>query len=111
MKTIAPFDFFIYALAVWRLAILLSVDTGPAKIFQKLRNFLKRESKIHPVLRKSDVQHGIECLRCSSVWVAIPVALCAMFPRSSVDDFLILVLALSGLAILFQRFSQPIAKK
>lgn len=100
---------FVYGLACFRLAVLLSEDTGPAKMFQKFRGFLKREAKHNTTLRKSDLHHGVECVRCSSVWIAAPVAAYA-YHHDSMDgwaiataDIVLLCMALSALAILWNR--------
>lgn len=99
-----PLEFLIAGLAVFRLAVLFSQDTGPARVFSKLRAFLKREAKQHQVVRKSDVHRGIECLRCSSVWVAAPVAVYAVSGwRHVIADGALLCLALSAVAILWHR--------
>lgn len=94
---------------MFRLSVLISTDDGPAKIFSKLRSALKREAKQNPTLRKSDIHHGIDCSRCSSVWVALPIALYG-FNRESLDgwiaaagDVFLSWMALSALAILFNR--------
>lgn len=98
----------IYGLATFRLAMLLSKDTGPSHIFLKLRQFLKREAKQHKSLRKTFVHEGIECTRCSSVWIAAPIAVYAIYRESLSDwavatDIFLFTMALSGGAILFQR--------
>lgn len=103
-------EFVVYSLAVYRLAVLLSEDTGPGKMFERLRRFLKREAKQHKALRKTDLHHGIQCLRCSSVWVALcPVALYAIYrgalpePARISGDLFIMTMALSSAAILWHR--------
>lgn len=100
---------FVYGLACFRLAVLLSEDAGPAKVFSKLRAFLKKEAKTNPTLRKSDIHHGVDCLRCSSVWVAAPVAAYA-YHHDRLDgwaiatgDIILLTMAFSAMAILWNR--------
>lgn len=101
--------FLLCSLACLRLAILLSIDTGPAKIFSWFRAFLKRKAKEHPVVRKSDVHKGIECVRCSTQWCALPIALYAYFHSSLpqwlsvTGDVFLLWNALSMAAILWSR--------
>lgn len=100
----------VYGLATFRLAVLLSQDSGPAHMFSKLRSFLKKEAKTNTTLRKSAVQEGISCLKCSSVWVATPVAIYA-YHRDSLDDtwwcpvveIMLCCMALSACAILWNR--------
>lgn len=96
-------------LACFRLAVLLSEDSGPGHLISKLRSFLKREAKTNKALRKTYVQEGVDCLRCSSVWWAAPVAAYAVlrdqiegWPRMTADGFL-LWMALSAMAILLSR--------
>lgn len=99
----------VYGLATFRLAVLLSQDSGPAHMSSKLRSFLKREAKTNTTLRKSAVQEGISCLKCSSVWVATPVALYAYHHDSlegwfvATGDIVLLAMALSACAILLHR--------
>lgn len=100
---------FICGLACFRLSVLISIDDGPAKIFLDFRKLLKREAKQHPVLRKSDIHHGIDCSRCSSVWLALPIALYG-FNRESFSGWIVAIgdvflswMALSAMAILFNR--------
>lgn len=99
----------IYGLACFRLAVLLSQDSGPAHVFLKLRSKLKKEAKQNTALRKTYVHEGVECLRCSSVWIAIPVASYAYFRRYFEDwltagcDIFLVAMALSASAILWHR--------
>lgn len=99
----------VYSLAVYRVALLLSDDDGPYKMFSKLRSWLKREAREHPAVRKSAIRQGITCIRCASIWVAAPVAVWAIFysqlPRwlAMLGDGFIFMLALSMAAILLHR--------
>src|SRR5688500_16390419 len=101
----------IYGLACFRLSVMLGEDSGPYRLFTKLRSKLKREAKQHPAVRKSAVHEGIECLRCNSVWFGLPLTL-YWFGRALdvLDDRVVLAgdafllwMALSALAILFNR--------
>lgn len=102
----------IYSLAVFRLAVLFSKDSGPYNIFSRLRSFLKREAKTNKPLRDSKLHRGIECLRCSSLELAIPIAIYAVFRPmlpgwfNSGCDCLLLGLALSAAAILMNRIPE-----
>lgn len=49
------------SLATFRLALMISSEDGPARIFRKLRN-------IPPA--KSNAKEGISCPWCVSVWVS-----------------------------------------
>lgn len=100
-------------LATYRLAMLLSDDLGPFGMFSKLRSFLKREAKTNKPLRASKAHIGIECRRCSSVWVAVPVAVFAYFHRqlpvwfAAAGDIFLGAMALSAIAILLSRLLPP----
>lgn len=100
----------IASLACYRLALLLSEDDGPWGAFRRLRAVLKREAKHNATLRKSEVHKGIECKRCSSIWVAGPIAAYAMVHDQEWmagvvpwGDGFLLAMALSQLAIIFNR--------
>lgn len=56
-----PLTFVIYVLAIFRLALLLSKESGPMWMFKKLRR---------AVPAKSSAKEGIHCIWCSSVWVS-----------------------------------------
>lgn len=99
----------IYGLATWRLAVLLSDDTGPYRFIAKFRAKLKREAKHNKAIAKSDVAKGIECLRCNSIWFAAPIA-AYVFLRYflatwavAVCEAFFLMLALSAISILLER--------
>lgn len=103
----------IAALACYRLSVMLSDDSGPYRFIAKFRSFLKREEKHNKALKKSAVATGIGCKRCSSVWVAFPIALYAHNHSnwigwwSNAIDILMLCMALSALAILLNRALPP----
>lgn len=98
-----------YGLATFRLALMLSSDVGPWGAFEKLRSLLKHESKTNKPLRDSKVHIGIECIRCDSVWVAIPVAIYAACRHQLVNyatipaDVFLSSMALSAIAVLLNR--------
>lgn len=97
------------SLACYRLALLLSDDVGPWRIFSKLRSFLKKEARTNTALRKSAIHQGIDCIRCDSVWIAIPIGIYIYqyekLPGwiSAVIGISMLCLALSSMAILIHR--------
>lgn len=98
-----------YGLATFRLALMLSDDVGPWGVFSKLRSFLKREAKDNKPIRESKVHIGISCQRCTSIWIALPVAVYAAcrhrlesYATIPADVFLS-AMALSALAIIFNR--------
>lgn len=98
-----------YSLAVYRLALMLSSDLGPWSVFEKLRSFLKREAKHNKPLRDSKFHVGIDCIRCDSVWLAIPVAAYAAGRHLLVNwvtipaDIFLSAMALSAIAVLLNR--------
>lgn len=101
--------FTIDALAVYRLALLLSDDSGPWKLFSRFRSLLRREEKHNKALRNSDAASGVECVRCNSVWLAAPVAVFAIYRDEcppwlmTAGDLFLLWMALSALVILLNR--------
>lgn len=96
MTSLEPFQFLLYALAVFRLSLLLSKEDGPAWVFRKLRRAIPKESS---------AKEGIQCQWCVSVWMAIPVSLFAVFQANlphwiaSTGNWFVLMLALSAVAI------------
>lgn len=101
--------FLIYSLAVFRLSLMLSDDSGPWKLITKFRSWLKREEKKSPQLKKSDVAHGVECLRCNGIWFAALVTVFVYSREHLIDtvamigNAVIVGFALSGLAIILNR--------
>lgn len=99
----------IYSLAVFRMSILLADDSGPWKLISRFRAWLKRAEKKSPALKKSDVAHGAECLRCNGLWFALPIAAYAYFRRHLIEgvvagvDIFIVAMALSAISILLNR--------
>lgn len=99
----------IAGLATYRATVLISADSGPFKLMSKLRSFLSRKARTEPIVRKSDVHKGIKCPRCSSVWNAIPIAAYAIWYKDLPEwmvwsgDWLLLMLALSGIAVLLNK--------
>ena len=89
-------QFILLALAVYRLALMVSKEDGPTWIFRKIRR---------SVPAKSSAKEGIQCTLCVSAWASIPISLFAYFHESLplwariTGDCFILMLALSGAAI------------
>lgn len=101
---------FVYGLACFRMALLLSDDDGPWGMFRKFRAYLKKEAKHNTTLRKSEVHKGVSCIRCDSIWVAAFVAAYAYHHDTlanlwwvPVIDIVLLCMALSAIAILWNR--------
>lgn len=90
-------QFFLAALAVWRVTHLLAFEDGPADLIVKLRALL------------GDTFAGklMDCFLCLSLWIAAPAAL--LVTRAAVECLLVW-LALSGAACLLERFSPQAAE-
>jgi hypothetical protein len=76
------FTFLIYSLVCWRISYMLTEEDGPFDLVYSFRNLVNASSL--PVL---------ECFKCTSVWVALPLA----FMMS--DHIFATWLALSAVAI------------
>lgn len=103
----------IIGLATYRLALLLSSDTGPYGVFTKLRSYLKREAQHNKPLRQSKVHLGIDCIKCVPHWVAFPIV-AFVFSVEQLPQWLALAgwsfllwNALSAIAILINRALPP----
>lgn len=77
--------FLIAALAVWRFTHLLVHEDGPWNLIARVRRLPGRL---------------LQCFYCFSLWVAVPAAL---WFRPAPLDFVVLWLALSGVACLLER--------
>lgn len=86
-------DFIIAALATWRLSFMLTQEDGPWTVFARLRAAAGR----------SMPGRALECLFCTSVWVAAPLAL--LLEQGAVRR-LVTWLALSGAASLLHRVTE-----
>lgn len=97
-------DYILTALWTWRLAVLLVEDVGPWRVFERLR---ERAGIVRypdgTALVPASIPAGIlSCVRCASVWTALPATL-LVWP----DDWrgwLLTPLALSGAAVLAEVF-------
>lgn len=95
-------------LACFRLSVMLSQDDGPAKVFSRLRSWLKQEAKHNTTLRKSAVHEGVECIKCVGVWVSAPIAAWTLLGSGPTwlvltGEVFLFSMALSGMALLFNR--------
>lgn len=91
--------FFILALATFRLTILLTKDNGPGWIMRRLRQLVKRKTP-----RSAHLDEGVECPWCASVWFGTAIAIADFYCHgNSVYEILILLLALSGAAIVLNQ--------
>lgn len=88
-------------LAVYRLAYMLTADTGPARIFEHIRYWVANRYGT-----SSWQYEGATCFFCQSVWYATPAAIFAilLFPFlrdtwwAAIGWWVILWLAIAGLA-------------
>lgn len=80
----------VYAAAAWRLAYMLTNETGPFMLFTKLRTAtgIKHDEFGYPIA--FPVGNVLSCLYCTSVWMAL---LLLVSPRWLVNLF-----AISGIA-------------
>lgn len=96
----APLQFMIITLAVWRITHLLQAEDGPWELVFQLRK----------AMGSSFWGSLMDCFYCLSIWIALPFALVHPFVlvqgRAFLDMF-ILWMAFSGGAILLEKFSSP----
>lgn len=91
-----PVWYLIAALAVYRLAYLTAVDTGPARIFLRWRTWVMNRYG-----GGSWQFEGVTCVFCQSVWYSLPVALVFEFGLHLwVVRVALLMLGLSGAAVI-----------
>lgn len=90
-------------LVTYRLSLMTALESGPGRIFRKMRN-------LPPP--KSATKEGLSCLHCSSIWHAAPVT-GFLWWRGYVEawDTPLYWLALSGIAIaLHHAFTEDFKK-
>jgi hypothetical protein len=90
-------DFVLAVFATWRVSFLLTQEDGPWDVFARLRR----------VAGDSMAGRALQCLYCTSLWVAIPAALFAApaSDRISVRTG-VTWLAISGAACLLHRATE-----
>jgi hypothetical protein len=81
-------------LAVWRVSHLLSFESGPFQLLERMRRRVKN----------GFFRGLLDCFYCISLWIAIPFA--AILGEGKKERFL-LWLALSAGAILLHRATEP----
>lgn len=88
-------DFAVHTLAVFRLALMVTKESGPGWVFKRLRQWCKRSCP-----RWTHMDEGIECPWCMSMQFALAVGVARFFLADNpVYDVIIISLALSGAAI------------
>ena len=88
------FRFVLAALAAWRLSFLLAREDGPGRVLARLRAALSR----------GPLRGGAGCVKCVSVWVALPLA---FFVGGTWAELVVTWLALSGVAALVDEWTKP----
>lgn len=95
--------FLLGAIATYRLSLMTSLESGPGRIFRKLRNLPEP---------KSATREGLSCFFCTSIYHAIPIT-AFLWWRGYVEpwDTGLYWLALSGAAIILHRMFTADFKK
>jgi len=88
------FDFFLGALATWRLSALLVREDGPYNVIARVRH----------ATSGTVVGRALECFYCTSLWVAAPAAL---WLTGATRAWGVAWLAVSGAACLMERATAP----
>ncbi len=80
-------------LTVYRLAQMITLDTGPFDIFINFRNWINSKSKENKYWANLD--QGINCTYCVGIYAALFVALLLLFP-TTIGSLFILWFGLAG---------------
>ena len=99
----SPFEFLLLALATYRMALMISKESGPFWMFRHFRRVVKREAP-----KKTHMDEGIECLWCVSMQIGIIIAISAWFLWDHpVYKISVNALALSAVAVILnQKFTK-----
>lgn len=101
------FDFFVLALATWRLASLLSREDGPFYLFARARHWAGvRYNEQSQMISTNHLAEGVLCLWCNSVWFAI-LWTGLYFALNELAVWLALPFALSTAAIMLEELCTP----
>ena len=84
----------ICALAVHRLAEMLSLDDGPFDIFMNLRGWLN-QAPMESWNIKRTLSNLLTCVHCAGFWLALLFGL--LFASSSIVNYLLYSIAIAGL--------------
>lgn len=85
------FSWLVAIFATYRVAYLMTIDTGPGRIFEKARDWITKKFGA-----ESWQAEGASCFFCQSVWYAAPAAL--MIQPRDLGDFILLWLSIAGAA-------------
>ena len=93
------------ALAVYRLARMISLEDGPLDIFVDFRTWVGVYDYSENGLPGSMAARLFSCPLCVGVWLAFPAMVMATFPVG--DSFIIVIwLAIAGIQTFLQRISE-----
>mgnify|MGYP001581685764 CR=1 FL=1 len=87
----------VLSLATWRVCRMLCFETGPRRVFARIRAFAGVSDLGKGTNLVSDI---LSCMACASVWIAI--ALTVIWVYVDFAHIAIFVLATSGVAVLAQ---------
>ena len=91
--------FFIYSLAVWRVARMIGVERGPFDLFWKWKMFIGK--KFLPVGNRAHwIDEGFNCPKCLGFWVSFATAW-AVSPKDFIV-YALIALASSALTVIYQ---------
>lgn len=105
--TIDPLRFALVALAVYRLAVMLTREDGPADVFVRLRTWAgcydySERPGPNGLEPRTSLGKLMSCPYCVGVWLSMAGAVVVASPGAW--DWLVLVLALAGAQRLMGRF-------
>lgn len=91
--------FVLAALATWRLSFLLVREEGPWHFAERIRKSVSRDG----------FGELLTCVKCTSVWVALPFAFYVgkSVVGNSFTELVVIWLALSGVAALIDEVTRP----
>lgn len=96
-------NFFLVALAVWRVSSLFAREDGPFDLFLRFRILLGAKfDQNSEEVGTNWISKGILCLLCNSIWFS---ALGALVISQSLVWYFINLLALSALAVLIDNMA------
>lgn len=94
----------IAALAVFRLAYLITKKSGPFFFIRYARKAAKKD-------KDSSLAEGIDCPRCVGVWISTAITLYLLLPfRLLWIDYSIVILSVAGLAMLLHQVVTKLQK-
>lgn len=94
----------IAALAVFRLAYLITKESGPMFVFCRIRKEAKKD-------KSSSLSEGIDCPLCVGMWYAFAITGYLQLPfRYAWIDSIIVILAVAGLAMLLHQVFTKLQK-